>query len=108
MGLFGSGLDDVIGDMSATNRRIIVWGAASEQGATGATDPRRIPLLRRRETQEGLRRRYSELTQLAARLIDECRRLRSDNEDLRGSAEIWIRLYERQLERANALEQSAT
>ena len=90
--------------MSATNRRIIVWGTATEQ-ASGESGVRvRMPLPRRRDNVENLRERYSELTALAARLIDECRRLRSDNDDLRGSAEIWIEMYERQLARANALE----
>jgi hypothetical protein len=36
-----------------------------------------------------------------ALLIDEIRRLRDENQDLRDSANIWIRLYERQLGRAN-------
>lgn len=92
--------------MSATNRRIIVWGAATETNPQGNGAVGRVSLLRRRESQETLRQRYSEVTQLAARLIEECRRLRSDNDDLRASAEIWIRLYERQLERANGLEET--
>jgi hypothetical protein len=92
--------------MSATNRRIIVWGAASESSAQGTSVASTVPLLRRRNELEHLRQRYSEVTQLAAQLIDECRRLRSDNDDLRGSAEVWIRMYERQLERANILEES--
>ena len=102
--VFGFFSGDVIGDMSTTNRRIIVWGAATEAGVQRSNAARRIPLLGRRDNVETLRKRYSEVTQLAARLIDECRRLRSDNDDLRGSAEIWIRLYEQQLERANTLQ----
>jgi hypothetical protein len=92
--------------MSATNRRIIVWGTATEQASEGNSVRARMPHLRRRDNVETLRKRYSELTALAARLIDECRRLRSDNDDLRGSAEIWIQMYERQLARANGLEKS--
>jgi hypothetical protein len=34
-------------------------------------------------------------------LIEEIQRLRDENQDLRDSANIWIRLYERQLGRAN-------
>lgn len=95
----------VIQDMSATFRRIIVWGSATEDTTEGAqVPPGRNPLLRRPNRVDNLGKRYSELTSLAARLIDECRRLRGDNDDLRGSAEVWIRMYERQLERANALE----
>jgi hypothetical protein len=89
--------------MSATNRRIIVWGAGADQSSSATAAGRVLPL-RRQDTVETLRKRYSEVTQLAARLIEECRRLRSDNDDLRGSAEIWIRMYERQLERANTLD----
>jgi len=105
--LFGFLPRDVIGDMSAPNRRIIIWGAATEQTAEGGRVRGRIPLFPRRDDAENLKKRYSELTSLAARLIEECRRLRSDNDDLRGSSEIWIRMYERQLERANALEMEA-
>jgi hypothetical protein len=36
-----------------------------------------------------------------ARLHREMERLQQDNCDLRASAEIWIRLYEKQLSRAN-------
>jgi hypothetical protein len=103
--VFGFRAADVIRNMSATNRRILVWGAGTEQTA-GTKVARRGPLPRRQEGADSMRRRYSELTRLAARLVDECRRLRCDNDDLRGSAEIWIRLYERQLERANALEKT--
>ena len=38
-----------------------------------------------------------------ARLRREIERLRQENDDLRKSADIWIRLYERQLERAKHL-----
>jgi len=36
-----------------------------------------------------------------ARLRREIDRLQQENDDLRASAEIWIRMYERQLTRAN-------
>ena len=39
----------------------------------------------------------------AARLRRELERLQQENDDLRKSADIWIRLYERQLERAKHL-----
>lgn len=92
--------------MSATNRRIIVWGAGIRQAAQGGNGLRKPPVVRQGDTIQQLRKRYSEVTALAARLVEECRRLRADNDDLRGSAEIWIRLYERQLDRANGLETS--
>jgi hypothetical protein len=38
-----------------------------------------------------------------ARLRRELDRLREENDDLRKSADIWIRLYERQLARAKTL-----
>jgi predicted nuclease with TOPRIM domain len=52
---------------------------------------------------DGKRLRY-ELLKLEAekaRLAEEIQRLRDENQDLRDSAAIWIRLYERQLGRAN-------
>ena len=92
--------------MSVTNRRIIVWGTGAGEAAQGGNGLRKPPVVGQGDTIRQLRQRYSELTALAARLVDECRRLRADNDDLRGSAEIWIRLYERQLDRANDLETS--
>ena len=50
---------------------------------------------------EGLGRELVRLDAENARLADEIKRLRDENQDLRDSAEIWIRLYERQLGRAN-------
>ncbi len=94
--------------MSATNRQIIVWGDAAERAVEGRTPTEQIRPLRQRNEVDSLRKRYSEVTALAARLVEECRRLRGDNNDLRGSAEIWIRMYERQLERANSLERRAS
>jgi hypothetical protein len=93
--------------MSATNRQIIIWGKGAGEAPPDNTVGRQVSLLRRRDEVETLRKRYSEVTSLAARLIEECRRLRADNEDLRGSAEIWIGMYERQLERANTLEEQS-
>lgn len=66
---------------------------------------KRVETLREREEMEHLSRRYHELTTIAARMIEECWRLQTDNEDLRASAKIWIRMYEQQVERTNALEQ---
>lgn len=45
------------------------------------------------------RREIQRLTMENARLAVELERLRGLNDDLRGSAEIWIRLYEAQLVR---------
>lgn len=44
----------------------------------------------------------SRLSRENARLLDALERLRIENEDLRGSARFWIRLYESQLTRAKA------
>ena len=50
---------------------------------------------------EHLRRELSKLDADNARLAAEVRRLREENQDLKKAAELWIRLYERQLARAN-------
>jgi hypothetical protein len=51
---------------------------------------------------EGFRRKLVTRDAENARLAEEIKRLRDENQDLRDSAAIWIRLYERQLCRANA------
>jgi predicted RNase H-like nuclease (RuvC/YqgF family) len=45
------------------------------------------------------------LTVENSRLSGELERLRAAHDDLRGSAEVWIRLYEAQLQRTRTLEQ---
>jgi hypothetical protein len=50
---------------------------------------------------ERVRRELLKLDAENARLAEEIKRLRDENQDLRDSAAIWIRLYERQLGRAN-------
>ena len=50
---------------------------------------------------ERLRRELVKLDADNARLAAEIRRLREENQDLTRAAELWIRLYERQLARAN-------
>ena len=50
---------------------------------------------------ERLRRELLKLDADNARLAAEVRRLREENQDLKRAAELWIRLYERQLARAN-------
>jgi len=94
--------------MSRTTRTIVPWGVGSE-GTVGseiartsigsAWKPDAAGKLAERA------KRYLDLTALAASLFDECRRLRVENDDLRASAAIWIRLYEQQLGRVKALEQ---
>lgn len=101
-GAFGSAPGGVDTGMSATRHNIIVWGTEPGEGPRTVRHPQGLQY----GPPDGrLRKRYSEVTGLAARLIDECRRLRAENDDLRASAEIWIRWYERQLARANRLEQ---
>ena len=50
---------------------------------------------------EVLRRALLTLDAENARMAAEIKRLRDENQELRDSAAIWIRLYERQLDRAN-------
>jgi hypothetical protein len=50
---------------------------------------------------EHLRRELARLDGDNARQAAEIRRLREENQDLTKAAELWIRLYERQLARAN-------
>jgi hypothetical protein len=50
---------------------------------------------------DSLRRDRERLSAENARLSHEIERLRQENQDLRAAAEIWIRLYENQLSRAN-------
>ena len=92
--------------MSGTKREIIVWG----EYAT-SRPPQRIERQPRRNGEHAafvaLGRRYGTLTKLSADLIAECRRLRRENEDLKRSAERWVDLYQRQLDRANALARAA-
>jgi len=57
--------------------------------------------------QERLRRELAHLDADNARLATEVRRLQEENQDLREAADIWIRLYERQLTRANEAVQQA-
>jgi len=51
------------------------------------------------------RREIQRLTNENVRLAGELERLRAAHDDLRGSAEVWIRLYEAQLQRTRSLEQ---
>jgi len=50
---------------------------------------------------ERLRHELIKLDADNARLAAEVRRLHQENQDLKKAAELWIRLYERQLARAN-------
>ena len=69
-------------------------------------DARDFSPLRSRESGPGRRadgeRWRDHLAADNAHLAGEVQRLREENESLRACAEIWIGLYERQLERANA------
>ena len=57
--------------------------------------------------EESLRRELAARNADNARLAAEVRRLQEENQDLRDAANIWIRLYERQLARANEAVQHA-
>lgn len=99
--------------MNGTKRDIVVWGEyVSRRPARRPERPRTsspfsvVPQkLRDRgdDDSSSLARRYREMTELTISLIGECRRLQQDNDDLRRSAEQWVDLYQRQLERGNAL-----
>ena len=52
-------------------------------------------------TRDCLQREHDRLREESGLLTIEVERLKEENEALRKSAEIWIRMYERQLERAN-------
>jgi hypothetical protein len=51
------------------------------------------------------RREIQRLSTENTRLTGELERLRAAHDDLQGSAELWIRLYEAQLQRTRTLEQ---
>ena len=55
----------------------------------------------RAPTRDRLQRERDRLREESGRLTIEVVRLKEENEALRKSAEIWIRMYERQLARAN-------
>ena len=59
------------------------------------------------QAQESLRRELAARNADNARLAAEVRRLQEENQDLRDAANIWIRLYERQLARATEAVQHA-
>jgi hypothetical protein len=59
------------------------------------------------DEQGSLRRELAALDGDNARLASEVRRLQEENQDLRDAANLWIRLYERQLARANEAVQLA-
>jgi hypothetical protein len=60
---------------------------------------------RMRDEHRSCHREIQRLTVENARLSGELERLRAAHDDLRGSAEVWIRLYEAQLQRTRTLEQ---
>jgi hypothetical protein len=90
--------------MNATDYDPVLWGTTMRHHERAQMAMKRAEARREREETEHLSKRYAELTAIAARLLEECGRLRADNEDLRASAEIWIRMYEQQVERVKALE----
>lgn len=104
--MFGPAPGAVMKIMNATNPRLIQWKTAPRRH-----EPARMSLQRVERAPSGndelqnLTRRYDELTTIAVQLIEECSRLRAENDDLRASAEIWIKMYEHQVDRANSFEQ---
>jgi predicted nucleic acid-binding Zn-ribbon protein len=63
------------------------------------------PMERVRDEHRSCHREIQRLTVENARLSGELERLRAAHDDLRGSTEVWIHLYEAQLKRTRTLEQ---
>ena len=84
--------------LSPVDVRIVSPRRQSGRGVAGKLEQATgLPL----EAQDSLRRQLADVDAENARLATEIRRLQEENQDLRDAAEIWIRLYERQLTRAN-------
>lgn len=104
--MFGPPPGAVMKIMNATNPRLIQWKTAPQRH-----EPARLSLQRAErgpsanDELQQLTRRYDELTSIAVQLVEECARLRAENDDLRASAELWIRMYEHQVERAKSFEE---
>lgn len=75
-----------------------VVGTIQPPSGTGAAMRRAL------EEHRACRREIQRLNMENGRLAQELEQLRALNHDLRGSAEIWIRLYEAQLSRTRRLE----
>lgn len=94
--------------MNATNPKLIQWKTVSRRYEAPRRSLQRVERIERPSASEELRnlnRRYDELTAIAVQLVEECARLRTENDDLRASAEIWIKMYEHQVERAASFEE---
>jgi hypothetical protein len=94
--------------MNATNPKLIQWKTAPRRHDAPRRPLQRVERIERPSASEelqGLNRRYDELTAIAVQLVEECARLRAENDDLRASAEIWIKMYEHQVERASSFEE---
>ena len=103
--VFGLDPDGVMRGMNARNAKLIQWKTAPRRH-----EPARMTLHRAERATgsnelQQLTRRYDELTAIAVQLVEECARLRTENDDLRASAELWIRMYENQIERAKSFEE---
>jgi predicted RNase H-like nuclease (RuvC/YqgF family) len=75
-----------------------VVGTINPLSGTGAAMQRAL------EEHRACRREIQRLNMENGRLASELEQARALNDDLRGSAEIWIRLYEAQLSRTKRLE----
>ena len=91
--------------MNATNSKLIQWNTAPRRHEPARMTLHRAHRATGSDELQQLTRRYDELTSIAVQLVEECARLRTENDDLRASAEIWIRMYEHQVERAKCFEQ---
>lgn len=91
--------------MNATNPKLVQWNTPPRRLESSRTSLRRVERAPATDELQQLNRRYDELTSIAVQLVEECARLRAENDDLRASADIWIRMYEHQIDRANCLEE---
>lgn len=100
--------------MNRNERHIIVWGEgrpgkpaphrSETQGASGRPSGRLFARHERLAAHPELIRRVEDLVRENARLRAEVLELRRMNQDLEGSAEIWVTLFERQVARTQSLE----
>ena len=89
--------------LSPVDVRIAVSRRQSPRSGATGLEPGSLSL----DEQDRLRGELADLAADRARLETEIRRLQEENQDLRDAAELWIRLYERQLTRANEAEERA-
>ena len=97
--LFAPPLSFVISSMNALHLVGVNVRTTKAPARAGITMERAL------DDHRACRREIHQLTAENARLSGELERLRTAHDDLRGSTEVWIHLYEAQLQRTRSLEQ---